>query len=56
MPVARCGYHEYAVVRETFVMMPPGGGVLALGMEGSTAGNAKEWDRMNREKKSEELE
>jgi flavin reductase (DIM6/NTAB) family NADH-FMN oxidoreductase RutF len=56
MPIARCGYHEYAVVRETFVMMPPGGGVLALGMEGSTAGNAKLWNRINSEKKSEERE
>jgi flavin reductase (DIM6/NTAB) family NADH-FMN oxidoreductase RutF len=56
MPIARCGYYEYAVVRETFVMMPPGDGKMALGLEGSTAGNAKEWDRINEEKKSEGLE
>ena len=56
MPIARCGYYEYAVVRETFVMMPPGDGKMALGLEGSTAENAKGWDRINDEKKSEELE
>jgi hypothetical protein len=42
MPIARCGYYEYAVVRETFAMMPPGDGKMAIGLEGSTAGNAKE--------------
>jgi hypothetical protein len=56
MPIARCGYYEYAVVRETFVMMPPGNGKIALGLEGNTAGNAKEWDRINKEKNSEELD
>jgi len=55
MPIARCGYYEYAVVRETFTMMPPGDGKMAIGLEGSTAGNAKEWKELNGEKKSEVL-
>ncbi len=56
MPIAKCGYYECAVVRETFAMMPPGDGKMALGLEGSTAGNAKESARINDEKKSEELQ
>jgi flavin reductase (DIM6/NTAB) family NADH-FMN oxidoreductase RutF len=55
MPIARCGYYEYAVVRETFTMMPPGDGKMAVGLEGSTAGNANEWKEMNQGKKSEGL-
>jgi flavin reductase (DIM6/NTAB) family NADH-FMN oxidoreductase RutF len=55
MPIARCGYYEYAVVKETFAMMPPGDGKMAVGLEGSTAGNAKEWKHMNEDKKPEEL-
>lgn len=54
VPIARCGYYEYAVVRETFVMMPPGDGKMAVGLEGSTAGNAREWEEMRGEKKVEE--
>lgn len=41
-PIARCGYYEYAVVRETFEMRIPGEGKAVLGgLEGST--------RINRE-------
>jgi flavin reductase (DIM6/NTAB) family NADH-FMN oxidoreductase RutF len=54
VPIARCGYFEYAVVRETFVMMPPGDGKMAVGLEGSTAGNAREWKEMKGEKGLEE--
>jgi flavin reductase (DIM6/NTAB) family NADH-FMN oxidoreductase RutF len=53
MPIARCGYYEYAVVRETFVLMPPGDGKMAVGLEGSMAGNAKEWKERTDGKKSE---
>ncbi|OAL06090.1 hypothetical protein IQ06DRAFT_266664 [Phaeosphaeriaceae sp. SRC1lsM3a] len=35
-PIARCGYYEYAVVRETFEMRIPGEGKAVLGgLEGS---------------------
>ena len=43
LPIARCGYYSYAVVRETFEMQPPGNGKMAYGLEGSAAMNAKEW-------------
>ena len=35
-PIARCGYYDYAVVRETFEMKVPGGGETLYGLEGST--------------------
>jgi flavin reductase (DIM6/NTAB) family NADH-FMN oxidoreductase RutF len=36
-PIARCGYYEYAVVRETFEMVIPGANEATLGgLEGST--------------------
>jgi flavin reductase (DIM6/NTAB) family NADH-FMN oxidoreductase RutF len=39
-PIARCGYYEYAVVRETFEMRIPGEGMALLaGLEGSTKAN-----------------
>lgn len=35
-PIARCGYYEYAVVRETFEMIVPGGNqFLMSGLEGN---------------------
>ena len=34
-PIARCGYHEYAVVRETFEMVIPGSGDTNYGLEGN---------------------
>lgn len=35
-PIARCGYYEYAVVRETFEMVIPGMSEAVLaGLEGS---------------------
>lgn len=36
-PIARCGYYEYAVVRETFEMIIPGSGDVNYGLEGSVA-------------------
>ncbi|KAI9825993.1 MAG: hypothetical protein M1819_007448 [Sarea resinae] len=42
-PIARCGYHEYAVVRETFEMIipsiGPGGKEMLSGLEGSAKDN-----------------
>ncbi|OCL11258.1 hypothetical protein AOQ84DRAFT_229702 [Glonium stellatum] len=36
-PIARCGYYEYAVIKETFEMIIPGGQKATLaGLEGST--------------------
>lgn len=36
-PIARCGYHEYAVVKETFEMIVPGDQKAMLaGLKGST--------------------
>jgi len=36
-PIARCGYYEYAVVRETFEMVIPGmDEAILAGLEGST--------------------
>ncbi|KUJ20861.1 typically associated with flavo protein oxygenase [Mollisia scopiformis] len=41
-PIARCGYYQYARIRETFDMVIPGGGKVLYGLEGSTRLNAKE--------------
>jgi flavin reductase (DIM6/NTAB) family NADH-FMN oxidoreductase RutF len=41
-PIARCGYYEYAVVKETFEMVPPGGGLMKYGLEGSAEANREE--------------
>jgi hypothetical protein len=38
MPIARCGYFEYAVVRETFQMVVPADGVLRAALQGSGMG------------------
>jgi len=36
LPIARCGYYEYAVIKETFEMAIPGNNELtASGLEGS---------------------
>jgi flavin reductase (DIM6/NTAB) family NADH-FMN oxidoreductase RutF len=35
MPIARCGYYDYAVVRETFEMVIPGDQATIGGLEGS---------------------
>jgi flavin reductase (DIM6/NTAB) family NADH-FMN oxidoreductase RutF len=36
-PIARCGYYDYAVVRDTFQMVVPGGGLTLDGLEGSVS-------------------
>ncbi|KAI8938119.1 hypothetical protein NX059_005786 [Plenodomus lindquistii] len=42
VPIARCGYHEYTVVREVFEMKVPGGSQSMLaGLEGSQRFNRK---------------
>lgn len=49
VPIARCGYYEYAAVRETFEMRIPGGDAAILaGLEGSA--------KRNRELHEEELD
>jgi flavin reductase (DIM6/NTAB) family NADH-FMN oxidoreductase RutF len=41
-PIARCGYYEYAVLRETFEMVIPGQNeALLAGMEGSATKSRK---------------
>ena len=35
-PIARCGYYEYAVVRDTFEMVIPGDEATLAGLEGSS--------------------
>lgn len=36
LPIARCGYHQYTVIRETFEMIVPGNNeLMRLGMEGN---------------------
>ncbi|ORY70273.1 uncharacterized protein BCR38DRAFT_455095 [Pseudomassariella vexata] len=43
MPIARCGYYEYAVIRETFEMVIPGGSTrLLAGLEGNARKIAEE--------------
>lgn len=38
-PIARCGYYEYAVVKETFEMQMPGSQIMRAGLEGSAKKN-----------------
>lgn len=52
-PIARCGYYQYAVVRETFDMIIPGANeLIRSGMEGSAAKN-KAAQRAAMEEKSQ---
>jgi hypothetical protein len=41
VPIARCGYFEYAAVREVFEMRIPGDTSQGAGLEGSVKGNRK---------------
>lgn len=41
-PIARCGYHQYAVVRETFDMIVPGMEHASYGLEGNAARNRQQ--------------
>lgn len=37
MPIARCGYYQYAVIKETFEMVIPGDSeLLRIGLEGNS--------------------
>jgi flavin reductase (DIM6/NTAB) family NADH-FMN oxidoreductase RutF len=47
-PIARCGYYEYAVVREVFEMKVPGNRML-LGLEGSVKEHRKMWEHVDEE-------
>ncbi|KAL3457105.1 hypothetical protein BJX64DRAFT_280860 [Aspergillus heterothallicus] len=45
-PIARLGYHDYTVVRETFQMVIPGNSRDVLyGLEGSAKGNRERFER-----------
>lgn len=48
-PIARCGYYQYARIRETFDMIIPGGGKVLYGLEGSVALNARERNGVDKE-------
>ncbi|KAK5940521.1 hypothetical protein PMZ80_006937 [Knufia obscura] len=49
-PIARCGYYDYAVVRECFEMKMPGAEIMRAGLEGSSKKN-KEANVKNGEEK-----
>lgn len=59
-PIARCGYYEYAVVRETFEMVIPSSGLagedLLGGLEGSSRRNRAVNERAKEEPAEEEME
>ncbi|BGP50056.1 hypothetical protein JCM10450v2_005964 [Rhodotorula kratochvilovae] len=58
-PIARCGYWQYTVVRETFEMVIPGDPRIRAGLEGSAKLNGAmavgEYDRTEGEKEPEGL-
>ncbi|KAF1990510.1 hypothetical protein K402DRAFT_325211 [Aulographum hederae CBS 113979] len=57
VPIARCGYYEYAVIRETFEMVIPGLSKMMLaGLEGSAAANRKAANEKNGTKAEERVE
>ena len=46
LPIARCGYYEYAVVRETFEMKIPGDSKEVMyGLEGSARANREQGNK-----------
>lgn len=47
-PIARLGYYEYAVVKDTFEMIIPGDKNLLYGLEGSAKRNQAAWERDQR--------
>ncbi|RDW67259.1 flavin reductase family protein [Aspergillus mulundensis] len=56
-PIARCGYYQYAVVRETFEMVIPGmSGDVLKGLEGSARGNRELEERRRDAKLESEVE
>lgn len=50
-PIARCGYDQYTVVKETFEMIIPGGGRVNYGLEGSMKANRKQQEENEAERK-----
>lgn len=55
LPIARCGYYEYAVVRETFEMKMPGDQIMRDGLEGNMAKN-REFGKAGGQGKEEMVE
>lgn len=60
-PIARCGYYQYAVVRDTFEMVVPTGGgemgdALLSGLEGSASKNRALNEAMKKGEEKEEEE
>lgn len=53
MPIARCGYYEYAVVKETFTMAPPEG-LGGYGLEGNAESNRIEGERLQQQRKGQD--
>ncbi|KAI9039767.1 flavin reductase family protein [Aspergillus affinis] len=45
-PIARCGYYQYAVVRDTFDMQIPGMGEVMFGLEGNARKNREFGDKI----------
>ena len=45
-PIARCGYYQYARIRETFEMIIPGDKKMLFGLEGNAALHGKLRDEM----------
>ena len=45
VPIARLGYYEYAVIRDTFEMIIPGGETMRAGLEGSAKFNREAFQR-----------
>lgn len=54
-PIARCGYYDYAVVRECFEMRMPGADIMRAGLEGSSKKN-REANQVNEQSKGTEGE
>ncbi|KAL5340965.1 hypothetical protein BJX70DRAFT_360039 [Aspergillus crustosus] len=56
-PIARCGYFQYAVVRETFEMVIPGSGDVLYGLEGSARRNKEKFLEGDKDdKKAEDVQ
>jgi len=51
-PIARCGYYQYARIRETFEMVVPGDGKMLFGLEGNVSLHKKLRDEMAEERKA----
>ncbi|KAL3448374.1 hypothetical protein BJX65DRAFT_295237 [Aspergillus insuetus] len=57
-PIARLGYYEYAVIRETFEMVIPGAGSkdVLYGLEGSARANREKFEKRNKDDDQDEGE